>query len=132
MGANKECDGRAIDLIPLAEVEGVSCAEIASDTWLDMGNRKPEHERKAASLRHSSSTKFGDSNRIKFLNSFQIRTAIDGYNSGRTYHLQAASAVQCIELANKLAAAATAAKKAREAKTRFERSQVCTLVAYSF
>jgi hypothetical protein len=126
--ADKECDGRVIDVIPLSEVEGVCYAEIASDPWQDAGQKKPEHEQKSASLRRSA--KFGSSNKIKFLHSFQIRTAIDGYNSGRTYHLQAASAEQCAELADKIAAAATAAKKSKEAKTRFEWSQVCAPVGF--
>ncbi len=78
-------------------------------------------------MRQSSSTKSGDSNKIKFWHSFEIRTAIDGYNSGRTYNLQASSAAKCAELANKLAAAAAAAKKSKEAKTRFEKSQARAL-----
>ncbi len=118
-----ECDGRVIDAIPLSEVDQVCCTDTSNDSWLDAAHKKPEHERKSASFRQCSSIKSGDPNKIKFWHSFQIRTAIDGYNSGRTYHLQASSAEQCAELTGRLAAAATAAKKAKEAKTRFEKSQ---------
>ncbi len=124
VNADNECDAQAIDLIPLSEVEGVCCAETGVDSsWHDAGHKKPEHERRPGSLRRSPSTRFGDSNNIKFWHSFQIKTAVDGYNSGRTYHLQATSAASCAELADRLAAAAVAAKKAKEAKTRFEQSQ---------
>ncbi len=125
VNADNECDGQVIDYIPLSEVEGVCCAETGVDSsWVDVphGIKKPENEGRS-SLRQSLSTKPGDSNRIKSWDSFQIRTDIDGYNSGRTYHLQPSSATKCAELAEKLASAAAAAKKAKEAKTRFEKSQ---------
>ncbi len=130
VNTDNEFDGQVIDLIPLSEVEGVCCAETTGgdSSWHDVvhGHKKPEPERKSGSLRQSSSIRFGD--KIKFWHSFQIRTAVDGYNSGRTYHLQATSSENCTELVGKLAAAADAAKKAKEAKTRFEQSQVCSSV----
>jgi hypothetical protein len=126
VGTEKECDSRVIDFIPLSEVEGVCCAETGNDTtWHDgaCGHKKPEHERRSQSFRTSSSIKSSDSIKTKLCHSFLIRTSVDGYNSGRTYHLQASSAAQCAALADKLAAASAAAKKAKEAKTRFEKSQ---------
>ena len=72
----------------------------------------------------------GDSNKVKFQNSFQIRTLVDGYNSGRTYYLKASSEDECAEVVKLLRSAAKTARKIKEAKTRFEKSQERVRVVY--
>ncbi len=84
--------------------------------------KKPEMDKKNAMMR-SKSIIMGDPNNAKFKNAFKIRTLIDGYNSGRTYYLKASSDEQCADIVKLLTQSAKAAKKAREAKTRFETSQ---------
>ena len=66
----------------------------------------------------------------KFRNSFQIRTLVNGYNSGRAYYLKASNEQECANLINTLTASTLAAKKAKEAKTRFEKSQERVRVVY--
>ncbi len=120
-----EWEGPVIDAIPLSELEGISSTETGNESVrIDSvhGHKKPEIELQRSGSFGSSKSR--DSKKIKFWHSIQIRTAIDGYNSGRTYHLQASSAVQCAELVDKISAAAATAKNAKEAKTRFEKSQV--------
>ena len=107
------------------EVEDISCEQRGSDSLSveDMqGYKKTELDKKIL-LRSKSMVMMGDSNNVKFKNSFKIRTLIDGYNSGRTYYLKASNDEQCANIVKQLSQSAKAAKKAKEAKTRFERSQ---------
>ncbi len=75
-------------------------------------------------------SKTSDSNKTRSRTMFEIKTAIDGYNSGRTYRLQASSEVECAELVALLAAAAKAARRAKDSKTHFEQSQARVRAIY--
>jgi hypothetical protein len=72
----------------------------------------------------------GDSNKVKFRNSFQIWTQVDGYNSGRSYYLKASTAEECTEVMNKLKTLARTARKLKDAKTRFQETQERIRVVY--
>ncbi len=116
---------QVIDAIPLFEVEDISCEQRGSDSGnMDdaQGHKKSDLEKRSMQ-RAKSTMMIGDSNNVKFKNSFKIRTLIDGYNSGRTYYLKASSDEKCADIVKQLSQSAKAAKKAKEAKTRFERSQ---------
>ncbi len=103
-----------IDAIPLFEIDYICAALSGEDTVQDDFN--PSHKR-------SENDKKTDPQNGTFKNSFQIRTLIDGYNSGRAYYLKASSEKECADIVEKLTKSARAAKKAKEAKTRFEQSQ---------
>ncbi len=107
-----------IDAIPMFEVDFICAAQSDEGSCMDEPHKKFESDKKA------------DPQKEKFKNSFQIRTLVDGYNSGRAYYLKASSERECAELIGKLATSAMAAKKAKEAKTRFERSQERVRVVY--
>jgi hypothetical protein len=55
---------------------------------------------------------------------------VDGYNSGRAYYLKASSEQECADLISVLSSSAQIARKAKEAKTRFEESQERVRIAY--
>jgi hypothetical protein len=107
-----------IDAIPLFEVDFICNAQSAEDHCQDDYHRKSENEKKA------------DPQMEKFRNAFQIRTLLNGYNSGRAYYLKASSEHECAELIKTLTTWTLAAKKAKEAKTRFEKSQERVRVVY--
>ncbi len=65
----------------------------------------------------------GDSNKMKYRHALQIRTDTDGYNSGRTYYLQASSDEQCADLVGQLTKQVKVARKKALARTRFQKSQ---------
>ena len=113
-----------IDAIPLFEVDQICVAQYGEDSIglddFNQGSRKLDLEKKNA---NRCSNMSGDPNQVKFRNSFQIRTSVDGYNSGRTYYIKATSEEQCAEILTKLAASARASRQIKEAKTRFRASQ---------
>jgi hypothetical protein len=111
-----------IDAIPLFEIDFICAAQndeiSGQDEFSNQPHKKSEPDRKA------------DPQKEKFKNSFQIRTLVDGYNSGRAYYLKASSEQECADLISKLGTSARVAKKAKEAKTRFEKSQERVRIAY--
>ncbi len=100
------------------EVDFICNARSAEEHGQDESHKKLEHDRK------------GDPQMEKFKNAFQIRTLLDGYNSGRAYYIKASSEIECADLINKLATSVQAAKRAKDAKTRFEKSQERVRVVY--
>ncbi len=125
MFAKPDDDGEhVIDAIPLFEVDQICVAQYGEDSIglddFNQGSRKLDLEKKNA---NRCSNMSGDPNQVKFRNSFQIRTSVDGYNSGRTYYIKATSEEQCAEILSKLAASARASRQIKEAKTRFRASQ---------
>ncbi len=107
-----------IDAIPMFEIDFICTAQGDDDSCQDETSKKSDNRKEA------------DSQRQKFRNSFQIRTFAEGYNSGRAYYLKASSEQECDNLLNKLSSLALAAKKAKDAKTRFEKSQERVRVVY--
>jgi hypothetical protein len=66
----------------------------------------------------------------RFQHALQVQTVEDGYNSGRTYYLQADSAAQCAEICDSLAACARRAREAAAAQSRLRRVQQAVCDAY--
>ncbi len=56
-------------------------------------------------------------------NDFLIETDEDGYNSGRTYYLQADSSAQCREISNKISQISKLAIDRANSKTAFAQAQ---------
>ncbi len=64
-----------------------------------------------------------EESKAKDPNEFMIETSHDGYNSGRTYYLQAESSASCQSISSKLSDCAAAALEAANARTAFEQAQ---------
>ena len=110
-----------IDAIPLFEVTEIGYAQNDDDSSSPEDlSMKAEYEKRAASRNCSS---ISESKKVKLRNDFYIRTLINGYNSGRVYYLKASNEIECGEIVRKLSESAKTARKAMEAKTRFEKSQ---------
>ncbi len=56
--------------------------------------------------------------------SFQIRTAMDGFNSGRVYYIQTRSAEECAAIVGGLQPLVAAAQSRAEKASRFRKTQV--------
>jgi hypothetical protein len=128
----KEGEEQVIDAIPLFEIEEIGPGNGENLGGADDGyssQKKSEVDKKGHSAPRQS-TMVADSTKVKFRNSFQIRTQLDGYNSGRSYYLKAATAEECAEVMDKLKAMANTAKKLKDAKTRFQESRERIRVVY--
>ncbi len=66
----------------------------------------------------------GEDNEAKHANDFMIETHPEGYNSGRTYYLQANSKASCQELVRTLSQHCTAAHERAHARTAFAQAQL--------
>jgi hypothetical protein len=119
----KEGEEQVIDAIPLFEIEEIESGH--GDSSLNMDDscqKKSDVDRRGLSMaRHTSIV--GDSNKVKFRNSFQIWTQVDGYNSGRSYYLKAATKEECLDVMHTLQGLSRTAKMLKDAKTRFEKWQ---------
>ena len=62
--------------------------------------------------------------------SFQIQTTINGFNSGRTYYLQAESAEICQEIVRNLSKYVVASRKRADKASRYRRGQKVLLAFY--
>ena len=71
-----------------------------------------------------------DSAQTRFRHALQLKTVEEGYNSGRTYYLQAASEDQCLAVCESIAQLARLAREELAARSRFGRFQNAVLVAY--
>ena len=109
-------DDEVRDHIPLKEVINVI---ISQET--DKGNTDNKRIlKKAATF-----------NEYRFFNAFQIVTKPDGYNSGRTYHMQAGSKDECTNITSTISKWASKAEKAARNASRFERTQKIMLYCYT-
>jgi hypothetical protein len=119
---DKELSGRVIDAIPLFEVTEISFSQSGEDSCCPEDlNMKNEYEKRMNTPRSGSGT--ADSKKVKLRNDFHIRTFVNGYNSGRVYYLKSSNEAECEDIVRKLSESAKTARKAMEAKTRFETSQ---------
>ena len=110
-------ENAAFDTIPLAEVSSV-----------EQINQEPREG--YMGLQSVEGPKSADSAKTLFRNALQLKTDADGYNSGRTYYLQASSAEQCGAVCASLVLLARRARKAVVAGTRMRRLQGRVLRAY--
>ncbi len=71
-----------------------------------------------------------DSAQTRFRHALQLKTVEDGYNSGRTYYLQAASEDQCCAVCESISQLVRLAREELAARSRFSHFQNAVLVAY--
>ena len=126
---------QVIDAIPLYEIEEIGAAQISDvlhreESAMHHGNSSTEF-RKMSTIRNGSGGIVLDSNKVKFKNSFEIKTLVHGFNSGRKYFFKATNEEQCADLMKNLSEMVKAAIKKKEAKTRFQESQERVRTIYS-
>ena len=114
-------ENSAFDAIPFTEILSI-----------DQINEEPPNEGIAGSpsSENYASSKSADAARTLFRNALQIKTNAEGYNSGRTYYLQAASPEQCSAMCASLTLQVQRARKAVVAGRRILRLQGKVLRAY--
>jgi hypothetical protein len=120
-------DDNEIDRIPLCEVSCVDEMIGTEELEEEDRDRRISTERKCS---HNSKGRIeggvgSDRNITSSLigNAFQIATDTNGYNSGRSYYLQAASASQKQEIIAHLQVFAKSARKRAEVKSYFRKTQ---------
>ena len=118
----------AFDAIPLAEV--VSVQQINEPPRDDGAAAPTAVVPSAAAQAASRHPKSADSAQTRFRHALQLKTVPDGFNSGRTYYLQAASDAQCRAVCDSIALHSRRARKAVIAGTRLRRIQGKVLEAY--
>jgi hypothetical protein len=74
--------------------------------------------------------KSADSVKTRFRHALQLQTVEDGYNSGRTYYLQASSDERCKTICDSITRHARRARRAAEAQSRLRRAQSVVLAVY--
>ena len=75
-------------------------------------------------LSDAKSKKTGNTNKLKFSFSFQLRTTLEGYNSGRQYIIQAGSDEESQALVTKIRRLAKVSTENYLAKSKFLKAQV--------
>ncbi len=74
--------------------------------------------------------KSADTVKTRFRHALQLQTVEDGYNSGRTYYLQASSDERCKTVCDSIARHARRARRAADAQSRLRRAQRVVLAVY--
>ncbi len=126
-------DENEIDRIPLCEVSCVDEMIGTDDLTGDDVDRRLSSENqpnnKIPKSQKNSKGKLDGEENEKYItpklvgNAFQIATDSNGYNSGRSYYLQAASESQKQEIINHLQVFARSARKKAEVKSYFRKTQ---------
>ena len=75
-------------------------------------------------LSDAKSKKTGNTNKLKFSFSFQLRTTLEGYNSGRQYIIQAGSDEESQALVTNIRRLAKVSRENYLAKSKFLKAQV--------
>jgi hypothetical protein len=68
--------------------------------------------------------------KVKLTNTIEIRTNVDGHNSGRVYFIRAESGAECRHIANDLSTYSEVARRRFQLRTRWERYQDKLKTAY--
>jgi hypothetical protein len=117
------------DHIPLHEMSDVFVMaenEITEEQQLEastvVGFTDQAHPDKTPAL-----TKSSTNTTYRFFHAFQIDTILDGYNSGRSYHIRAESMERCDSVAATIASSSKKARKAAMKASRFQKSQQMVL-----
>ena len=103
-------DDSVLDIVPLHEVINVRDTTLQNEI---MGDADSEFD----------GTSDSDADETIKKNIFEIETNPEGYNSGRVYQIQAASAHDFRKIFNDLTKLASTAREEAEAKSRFKKSQ---------
>jgi hypothetical protein len=91
----------------------------------------PLHETKEISMKQKDNEGPGGLCAENGAHRFFVETIIDGYNSGRTYDLQAESPELCSKIVSMIGQLAQKARSASQKKTRFESSQQAVLKVHN-
>jgi hypothetical protein len=87
----------------------------------------PLHETNEISMKRNDNEGFGGTPKEKDTHRFFVETIKDGYNSGRTYDLQATSPEMCSKVVSMLNQFAQKARSASQKRSKFEKSQQLVL-----
>jgi hypothetical protein len=108
------------DFIPLSEIERIAAKHDGDDdNSAGQAISAPDEQ----DIRTKSLKRVKTVSAYRFFFGFQIETSKDGYNSGRTYHVQADSKDNCKNAVTMLAQYSQRAKVAAQKRTEFEKSQ---------
>ena len=108
----------------------MTCAVCAASSARPAQAAKVQNTSAAADAEPGAEQKSADSAKTLYQHALQIQTDADGYNSGRTYYLQAASDEQCAAISATLGGLAHSEREAAAARTRLARVQRTVLRAY--
>ncbi len=114
-----------LDAIPSSEITGVfDINQNAVATKKSMSLRLVRKEKTESNISNIDVTEhLGLGQMNTSTNILQIQTLVDGYNSGRTYHFRTSTQEECTNLARAISKKSKVARKAVEARTRFEKYQ---------
>jgi hypothetical protein len=116
-----------LDAIPLFELdETANMKDDESDGHTSERMSKGESSKSSMDLSEhpEKDKKQGDSNKVKFRHSFQLRTKPEGYNSGRQYIIQARSEEERQKIVKELTKLSKIAIDKFLAKSQFRKTQV--------
>ena len=128
---------KVVDAIPLFELEEIFFMH--NDFKESLMNMDDVANNDAAETRvnaidgkpsDSKPKKNAKSNKLKFINSFQIRTITEGYNSGRQYIIQANSDLESRSLVKQIRKLAKISRDNFLAKSQFLKAQARTEQPY--
>ncbi len=117
-------DDEVRDHIPLHEIDRIDPKHDEDDAG-SAGQRCQAmswQDEQVSQVKSLKRVKSGSAYRFFF--GFQIKTNKEGYNSGRTYHIQAHSKKNCEDAINILKQYSQKAKSAAQKRSQFEKSQI--------
>jgi hypothetical protein len=128
-----EGEEKVRDHIPLHEVKGILLKEAKEGNGSEEAI-KTHHDFEMSVGPKSAQSRIRKVQTVsayRFFNGFQIETIAEGFNSGRSYHIQAVTKEECNIVATTLRQLAAKARQASITANRFERSQAVVLRAYN-
>jgi hypothetical protein len=111
------------DSIPLAEIASIQ--QINETTRSEASNLNSSQQQP-----RQSPVKSADSSQTRFQHALQLKTISDGFNSGRTYNLQAASDEQCRVVCESLTRLARRAREDAATISSIRRAQARVAAVY--
>ena len=116
-------DDEVRDYIPLNEIERIDPKHDEDDDGSAGQSSQTISLPDEQAIKSKSVKRVKSVSAYRFFFGFQIKTSKDGYNSGRTYHVQAISKENCENAINILNQYSQKAKSAAQKRTEFEKSQ---------
>ena len=122
---------KIVDAIPLFELEEIFFMhDDSKDSATNVDETPKNHSADTRDgsfkdkLSDAKSKKTGNTNKLKFSFSFQLRTTLEGYNSGRQYIIQAGSDEESQALVTNIRRLAKVSRENYLAKSKFLKAQV--------
>ena len=126
MDMSNNAEGYSFPSSPLVVDENHPCSSPCKAKFLT-GNSAVKPNSKDAAFPPTKAEPVGAA---RFRNTIEIRTRIDGHNSGRVYHLKAESEDECLRAGLRLSELASEARRRTEARTRLEEIQASCRAVY--